>query len=302
MSINRRIGGTHFEGPLLGSDRSNRGLFEDIPLASVDCVRSPYDIYVEQFHDATADGELTTAGWTVTDINTPTAPSETMLPEDNFLLLNPGTKVDSGVQIQKILLPANLGVVNCVQVLGPITSTATLMDAREIFFQVRLGMSTNLVTANDGKFLLGWFTTDTSLLSSTTGLPTVAAGGGFGFHKGETGAITALCSPDAIVAAGTATGVNALAATTVNVKDWYVLGARMRVIDASDSTGVCDFYINGSRVATIANTTCMDSTEEFAFSFAYQNGPVQIQDYALNYIITGITKPGLAYPYTTGTW
>lgn len=301
--MSTRVRGAHHEGPILGSDRSIKGLFEDVPLASIDQLRSPYQVYIEDFRHALVDGDLAGAGWTYTNINTATSPTEVVDPETGYLLLNPGTKDDSGSQFQKILLPSQTTyTVPAHDVLGPITSTATLMDGREIFWYARVGFMVATGTTWDGKALIGWYTTDTSLLATAGGLPTVAAGGGFGFHVGEDGIISYNCSPDAITTAGTATSSDISTLTTAATPEWYTLGARMRVVDASASTGRADFYVNGALVGTITDTTCMDSTEEFAFSIAILNGDNSIaHDLVVDHIVTGITRPGLTYPYTDGT-
>jgi len=296
--------GTHFAGPILGSPGAGKGVFAGAPLGSIDHVRSPYKVYVEDFNDAFVDGGLAGAGWTLTDINTATSPAEVVDPETGYLLLNPGTKDDSGSQVQKILLPSQATyVVSSHDVLGPITSTATLMDNREIFFHTRVGPMVATGTTWDGKALVGWFTTDTSLLATAGGLPTVAAGGGFGFHIGEDGILSYVCSPDAITAAGTATSIDFSTLTTAATPEWTTLSARMRVVDASASTGQADFWVNGVHVGTIANATCMDSTEEFAYSMAILNGDNSIaHDLAVDSIVTGITRPGLTYPYSSGNY
>jgi hypothetical protein len=299
MSI--RVSGTHFEGPILGSDKSVKGLLNDVPLASVDQIRSPYQVYVEDFRYALVDGGFAGTGWTLTDVGTATSPTEVVDPETGYLLINPGTKADSGTELQKILLPSQATyLVPASDVLGPITSTATLMDNKEIFFYTRVGpMATT--TAWDGKAIIGWCTTDTSLLSPTTGEPTIVAGGGFGFHIGEDGVLGYFCSPDAVTTV-TDTSVDYTTLTTAATPEWTTLGARMRVIDASASTGYCDFFVNGTKVGTIANATCMDSTEEFAFSLGILNGPALVNDLAVDWIVTGITRPGLTYPYSSGNW
>jgi hypothetical protein len=299
--VSNRVPGTHFQGPLLGSGNSVKGLFDDIPLGSVDQVRSPYTVHVEDFRHAIADGGVAGAGWTLTNINTATLPTEVVDPETGYLLLNPGTKAASGSELQKILLPSQATyVAPAHDVLGPITSTATLMDNKEIFWAARVGLMSD-TTAWDGHFVIGWITTDTSLMSNTTGALSIAAGGGFGFHVGENGSLGYFCSPDAVTTS-TASGTSFLALTTAATPEWVVLGARMRVVDASGSTGTCDFFINGQLAGTINNATCMDSTEEFAFSLGIHNGPARDNDIAVDWIVSGISRPGMTYPYNTGNY
>jgi hypothetical protein len=241
----------------------------------------------------------------VTDIGSPTSPSEVSGGVTGGLFINPGSKVDSGVEIQWKGPGAAAGLNNAHQILGTLISTTTAMDGRELFFEVRLGIQTNLLTANDGKWLLGFFVEDTSVLSNTTGLPLVPAGGGFGFHKGETGLVTALCTPDAITAAGTAgTLQNQLALSATSTYNYFKYGARARWVDAdaTSDAGMVTYYINDAVVQSTAyDTMPFDSTETFHFTFAAHNGPVQIQDYILDYVTTGITRPGLTYPYATRT-
>ena len=293
-----KVHGTHFQGPLLG----NKGVFDDLPLGAIDNARSPYKIYYEDFQEDAVDAQLETQGWTVTAINTPTAASEVVLGANRALLLDPGSKVDSGSEIQFNIPATAASVSGTHRVIPEIIQTATLFDNQEIFFQVRMGTASNLATANDGKWLLGYFVNDTDLLSSTTGLPTVDAGGGFGFHKGETGAVTALSTEAAITAAGTALSpaVTELALVTNDVLEWHTYAARCRVIDASAGTGQTDFWYDGVYSGSLA-TVPFDATDTSSFTIAYLNGPVQIQDYHIDYILTGITRPGLTWPYTDGT-
>ena len=291
--------GSHWEGPILGSDKSGGGVFNDVSLAVSDQVRSPYNVMVENFDHAFVDGGLAGAGWTVTDINTATSPTEVVDPETGYLLINPGSKADSGTEIQKILLPSqSTYVVPAHKVLGPITSTATLMDNREIFFQTRIGLISESTAWSD-RAVIGWITTDTSLMNTGTGALTIAAGGGFGFHIGEDGVLGSFCSPDAITTS-TATSYD-FTLVTANTPEWVVLGARMRVVDASASTGICEFFVNGSKVGEIVDACCMDSTEEFAYTMGIHNGAAIDADLAVDNIVTGITRPGLTWPYTDGT-
>lgn len=195
-----RVSGTHFQGPLL----SNKGVFDQLPIGAIDNARSPYKIYYEDFAEQAADAQIETMGFTVTAINSPTSATEVITGAQRALLVNPGSKVDSGSELQFNIPSTAASLGSTFKIMPEFTQTTTLMDNQEIFFQVRMGTASDSATANDSKYLLGFFVDDTALMAEATGLPTVAAGGGFGFHKGETGAVTLLSTEAAITAAGTA--------------------------------------------------------------------------------------------------
>jgi len=292
------VSGTHFEGPLLAS----KGPLEDAPLGIIDRARSPYKVWYEDFSEQSADAQIETMGFTVTAINTPTAATEVILGADRGLFINPGSKADSGSELQFNIPSTAASLGSTFKIIPEIVSTATLMDNQEIFFQVRMATRSDSATDNDCKWILGWFTNDTTLMNSGTGVPSVAAGGGFGFVKAEAGGVTAVSTSDAITAAGTALSPArtevALGATATDV--WHTYAARMRVIDASAKTGVTDFWYDGKHALTLG-TVSMDSTETYAFTVGVHNGPAQIADLTIDYILTGITRPGLTWPYTDGT-
>ena len=151
---NRNIKGTHFQGPILGSSAAVGGLFENLPLSSVDGVRTPYKIFAEHFDVQMADGQLAKAGATVSDQNTATSPSEVIDGASPFLLINPGTKADAGTSVQFNAAVADDLAGAPVKTVGPIVSTATLMDNKELFFQTRVGFAVN-ATPWDAKALFG---------------------------------------------------------------------------------------------------------------------------------------------------
>ena len=288
----------------LGDHEAGGGIYEDVACGAVDTLRSPYKVYIEEFRHVVLSGTTGIAemGWTIDDLNSATIPSSSVRPEFQALVLAPGTKADSGTQYQKILVPNQTTYLTPAhEVLGPIISSNDRMDNREIFFQTRVGFASSSAVWT-GKALIGWYTTDSSLIATAGGLPTVAAGGGFGFHIGEDGVISFHCSPDAITTAGTATIYDITTLTGASLYTYFVLGARMRVVDASASTGECTFYINGNDIGTIANTTCMDSTETFSYSMAVLNGG-EAANHAIriDYIVTGITREGLTYPYDSAS-
>jgi hypothetical protein len=299
---NNNIKGTHFQGPLLGSDSARGGLLRDVPLSAVEAARSPYKVLVEDFGVQLVDGDLAARGATVTAINTPTAATEVVTGVAPYLLINPGSKADSGSEIQ-FNANATDGSVNTI---GPITTTATHMDTKELFFEARVGLTSDSSTVFDGHFLLGWFVDDTTLITQTTGVMAIPAGGGFGFYvDGDTGdaSLDYVSSNAAITAATGASGINVQTDITTGSFKWYTLGARCFFNDASAQTGYTEFYVNGRKIATVNDAVPMGTNAKvYSFTVVAQNGPAQVMDVALDYVITGVTRDGLTYPYSSGTW
>ena len=308
--MSSRTTGTHFQGPLLGNADSARGLFDDAALATVDAVRSPYQLQVEDFDYPFADGELAASGWTLTNIGSASSPTEVVDAATGYLLLNPGDGDDDGSQIAYNTAPTGADTaVPELKLLGPITSTATLMDSREMIMYFRVGFSTGGDSAGwAAKACFGWIeSTDTALMNPADGELTIAAGGGTGFHVAEDGTL-GVFSTNAAVTSSTDTVVNvatdiAAVDNAANTFVWYTLGFRTRWIDASAGTGKTDFYVNGRKSATITDTMPMDSTEAYAITFEYLNGAAGYNmDMAVDYIVSGLTRPGLTYPYSTGNY
>ena len=296
-------GSTHYHGPLLGRETNQQGsgsVFKDLPLGIVDQIRSPYKVYFEDFKEQLADAQLITMGWTVTDTGGG-SPTE-VVASDHALVLNCDTGNDDGVEIQFDIPSTAASLGSTHNIIPEMTSTTTLMDGREIFFQVRMGTVPTSATDNDCKYLMGIFEKKTALLTLATGLPDVDAGGGFGFHKGELGGVTLLSTNAAITTAGTAASpAISEIANTISVPNWHTYAARCRIIDASAGTGQTDFWYDGIYRGTITDTQPFDSTEVYSFTIAAANGPAEDTDLHIDYILTGITRPGLTYPYTDGT-
>lgn len=291
--------GVHFRGPLLGSENSRGGLLEDCPIDIVNLVGSRYKSWFEDFTLTTlVDGEVAGAGAIYGDPGTATAPEETVTADNGYLFINPGTKADSGTQLQFTGVVTGGATTPIFRTPGIITSSATLMDNRELIWAARIGIMAD-DTLWSGKMLVGLFLEDTTLLSETTGLPTVGAGGGAGFHLAETGEMTLLSTNAAITAAGTAMSPAVSFATagdlTTSTFTWMELGFRCRWGDASAGTGVTTFYKDGRVVGRIEDTMPMDSTEVYATAFCIANGPAgngNIVDMAVDWVYTAMTRPG----------
>lgn len=131
---------------------------------------------------------------TVTDVNTATSPATTCNNHNGYLLINPGTKADSGTNYQWNVANVPSSLMQFYS--GPNT---TINAGRDIYWGARIAAST--VTAWDSKFFMGLGITDTLVMTSATGAFDGLADG-IGFHVGETGVLR-------LVSASTATGVTA---------------------------------------------------------------------------------------------
>lgn len=304
MSVNSRNGatgarGSHWQNPILAAG----GPLDDAPRGAIDNALGVYKIYYEDFGEQAADAQIETMGFTVTAINSPTSATETVTGLDQALFINPGSKADSGSELQFNIPATAASVSGTLNILPEFLQTATSFDGKEIFFQVRMGSVSDSITDNDSKYILGFFQNDTTLLNSGSGVPSVVAGGGFGFVKAELGGVTAVSTNAAITAAGTAMSPAvdevALGGTAGDV-NWHTYAARVRVIDASAGTGFTDFWYDGIHSLRLA-TVPFDATDTHSFTIGIHNGPSQIADLHIDYILTGWTRPGLTFPYTDGT-
>jgi hypothetical protein len=304
MSVHSRSGatgakGTHYQNPLMVSG----GPLDDCPRGIVDGIASPYKIWYEDFREPKVNGEFELSGWTVTDTGGGSPTEVVGIDGSLCATLDLSATADDGVELQFDNPPDATADGDGHQVIPEITSSATLMDGKEIFFQVRMATNSDSAATNDVKYLLGIFVKDTALLSTTTGLPTVGDHGGFGFHKAEAGAVTCVSSVSTITTAGTAMApaVSELA-DTANTDNWHTYAARLRLIDASAGTGVCDFWYDNIHRLRLSTTT-MDDVGVYSFSIAACNGPAapgSLADIKIDYVLTGITRPGLTWPYTDG--
>ncbi len=283
------MGNTHFSGPIL----INGGPAAEAPIHTIS-PRSNYKSWIEEFSDDVADiTALETLGWAETAITTPTAATVTALKENGYLAINPGTKADSGSQAQLNATPTAV-TASPHKTCGPLTSTATLMDGRELFFEMRFGVMSD-TTAWDGKALFGWCVTDTALLNATTGAAAIGTGGGIGFHIGETGVLSYFTQSTTTYNA-VDTGISILALDAAATFQWYTLGFRARWTDASAATGQVEFYRDGSLIGTVVDDMPMTSTQTYSVSYSVLNGPARDSDVAIDYIITGVSRPGYTIP------
>ena len=132
-------------------------------------------------------------------------------------------------------------------------------------------------------------------------------GGGAGFNVQEDGTLSYFTSAAAITSpTGTVSGVNVINdinALTAGEYKFYTLGVHIRITDASASTGVTDFYVDNTKVATVLDSVPMDSTQTYGMTYTMINGASAVNhDMAVDYIISGISRGGLTYDYSSGTW
>jgi len=284
------MGNTHWSGPLLVGG----GLADEAPISVLD-PRSNYKVTVEQFNEDIPDiAGMETVGWAEAAINTPTAATVIATPESGYLLLNPGTKADAGTSLQRNLAPTAARVPSSHNILGPITSTATLMDNRELFFETRIGVS-GTTAAWDAKAIFGWIVTDVAMMGSGDGVVALDTGGGIGFHIGENGVLSYFTQSTTVYnAVATTLDISTLGAA--NTIQWYTLGFRARWGDASAGEGVVDFYRDGSLIGTVADDMPMTSTQVYSVSYEMLTGAALVNDLYVDYIATGISRPGHTIP------
>lgn len=257
-----------------------------------------YLVSTELFTEDVADiAAMETVGWAEAAIGTPTASTVLVTPETGYLLVNAGTKADSGSSLQRNLHPTEPSVSRAHNIIGPMTSTATLMDARSMFFFTRIGFTGTITAAWLSKMLIGWCVTDVAMLNPTTGVPALDTGGGVYFHYSEAAVVSA-CTQTASAAAdlttiGTALdGANFTSASIPS--QWVELGFVINWTDADAGTGTVFFYKDGSLVATKTDGLPMTSTQVYSVSMELLNADTTSQnvDMAVDYIITGVSAPG----------
>lgn len=275
---------------------------ENIALHHQSQMASNWKVHYEEFmEDVPNVAGMETVGWADTDVGTPAGGDSILCtPETGYLLINCGTTADTGHNIQRNLAPTAARVPSKHNIMGPITSSATLMDSRELVWACRIGRA-HTVAAWNNKMMFGWFVTDTGLMVAATGAEAVATGMGIGFHVGEDGNVMSFCGKTtAAVETDTGVDMGTPASATV-LGNWTGFGFHAKWIDASASTGSIRFYINSADtengwvlVDTQVGLMPMVSTEVYSSTFEVINGPATAQDLdiAVDYIFSAISRPG----------
>jgi len=297
--------GSHFEGPVLGSGKSFGGIFENVPQWAISQAASKYKVYYEDFKSPVADATaLGTLGWAATAVGAVAANTTTVTTQNGFLLINAGTAADTGWNLQYNLSPITAAASAAPhQIYGPVTSTATLMDDRELIFATRIGYAqlAGVWAAGIGsKVVIGWtLSPDIALMTPTTGALTIGTGGGMVFHITEAGRLNFVTQrtttpATAITIRQAGTFPDATSATVVG--NWIEFGFRAVWDDASDNAanGYVQAFVNGQLVGTKVNDMPMSSTEVYSVSIEVLNGPAASPDIDLgvDYIMTAISRPG----------
>lgn len=251
-----------------------------------------YLVAAEHFDgEVTSLTDLRTMGWVATDVDT-SGGATTVVGADGFLRITSGSKDDAGLELQLITLPAATATNSPHKSIGPITSTATLMDNRSLFFFTRIGVM-HTVAAWTEKMLFGWVTTDTSVMVPGTGAPSITTGGGVYFHIGEDADISATTQTAAAAASQTSIGTQGIPSSATVIGDWVEYGFLVNFTDASAGTGTAYFYVDGVLKATKTDGLPMTSTQPYCVTYALLGGGTdQASSMGIDYMITGISAAG----------
>jgi hypothetical protein len=210
-------------------------------------------------------------GWVCTVDNTPTAATVWMNDAavvtntfDSCIHFNPGTKADSGFNMQLDAVNPTLAA-STANTFTSLTGQTpfnhiwiaetgagvTALDNSVFIFACRLGFASSAAAGWDGKAFVGWAAAgDTSILTHDTGVITITSGGPLvGFHIDETGSIDGISHRTAATAMAEGTNFTELAAATAadnasaNVYTWWDLALRMEIGDVSETVnGSTRFY------------------------------------------------------------
>lgn len=269
--------------------------FADLPISALNG-RGPIAATILDFGaipvpNATA---FATLNWTVTDVNTSTSPTIVGNSSDGYLLINPGTKADSGYNLQANV--ANVIPRDLMQFTsGPNT---TLAAGRDIWWGMRFALQSNSTSAWDGKMFAGLAVTDTALMTNTTGALDSLANG-IGVHIGETGVIRFVAMRGSAATNLTLTQTPTTLAgtalsTTFQNDDFHDFTFHAHWNAAAGTTGtdyvIC--YLDGVRVGTISgNSILPDLTSVSLYnSIEFENGPTQLSDLAVGYIVNATKR------------
>jgi hypothetical protein len=289
MSI--RYNGVHYEGPILGSDNSGGGIFEDVSLGTVDEARGPFKAWRENFNQVLASGDIDTLGFTVTDGAGSAANTDVVTTAQPYLALNAGTAANT-YQSAQFVAAKTATVLRPLEIMDTIDPVAAAaFDGREVFWFCRFGVSSN-TTAWDGAALLGLFVTDTTPIDATTGLPTVAATGGAGFHIGITGNISFINNINgSITAAGTTLHTLGTMGASAQVFKWFDAGFRFKQIAAATTTYRLTAYFApvGYKMRKVYDTTNFIDGN-LSTTFAVVNGAANQTDLGIDSLVSGVTR------------
>lgn len=294
--------GTHWAGPLLGSDKTGGGIFDDVPFKEWSELRSRWKLRLEDFdEDMASIAVANQIGWTETAVGVAAGRTMVVDKENGFLNVDADTVANEGTNAQLLGTPSQVTYTNTNhKSIGPITSTTTLMANRSLLFECRINFLQAVGTAWTNKLVIGWMTTDTALMGAVGGslIGTIATGGGLFFHIMPAGVVsfgTQKAAFGTLAEVNTSVSVGTLS-TTYLPANWLTLG--FKAVWGPDPTatnnGYTDFYINNIFRGRVAGQNPMTSTQTYAVTYELINGAAAAPqvDMAIDYILTGITRPG----------
>jgi len=293
-------GGSHWAGPILGSNSSFSGLFEDIPADVIARAASPYKVWFEDFGEecttSQAGTNLGTLGWSVTQVNTPAANTVGVIDRNLALVIDCGTTADTGYNLRFNTAPAATATGDIHNIWPQTQGTATLMDGRSMVVAVRLGLLQG-TDAWNSKLFVGIGPNDASMMLPTDGSLTITAGGGFGFHIAEDGHMDAVIQPTTTASVQQVMASIDSISTTGSITStlsFIELGMRARWVDASAGTGSVEYFVNGRLVHRFANLMPIQGAATYCFTLEALNGNASRDlDVEVDSILTAVTRPGV---------
>lgn len=214
--------GTHWQGPLRGSDAAAGGLCEDVPAELV--ARRDAMFWWNDFHTED-DGLVGATSWVASDIGVAVAAGTGIGVGDlGVLNVDAGTANATGRQAQ---LAGTL-----VSGVGLLALNDTNRNGKFSAWEARL----RVTPVTDGVALVGMCAVDVSLLTAAD--PALLAMTDGIFFTIASGVVTPFARRASVNGATTFT-------TTVANNVFISLGARVRPISVAAGTGLIEFYVNG---------------------------------------------------------
>lgn len=134
---------------------------------------------------------------TVTDKNTATSPTIGANSANGYVLINTGSKADSGYNLQWNVANVTSPLMQFIA----LTQNSTISASRDLFWNIRCAFSCGASvwgTADSGKVFMGMAATDTDIMPNATGVITQATlDQGIGFEISELGVISMICTETA---------------------------------------------------------------------------------------------------------
>ena len=231
----------------------------------------------------------TPLSWTVTEVGVLAGNSIVANSSNGYLLVTPGTAADTGYGLQALTTD-----VSPTKVMGfaPSTSMSTANLVRDFYWGARIAFSTN--TTWDNALFFGLGSSDTTQLSTTTGLP--AFSNAIGFNIDNTGAITIgrqVTTTWSSSSAFTKTATNlAHSSSSFRAQDFhdYFFWAHWSQVNTSSAVQTLQAYIDGNFVGERLLTTLPTTTATMYNSLAVYNGDAANVTLAVSNIVNGYIR------------